>query len=180
MSWFGKKDETAKITDVIFINKNAKYHACLELAKKDATIMFIAWFEETLYELQTFFKEQANTSNIFLYRQVTTHLTENRKIIFVEHYPLHKKEISLFESLKLKEATIYSSMDEPLFTTFGGEKISALMRSMGMQENEPIQHLLITKALKNAQEKIEKKITIEQSALSQGNWFKRNLQQTSE
>lgn len=177
MSWFGKKDETLKITDVVFINKNTKYHACLELSKKDESIIFIAWFEETLHEMQTFFKEQVNTSNIFLYRQATTHLIENRKILFVEHYPLHKKEISLFESLKLKEAIIYSSLDEPLFTTFGGEKISSLMRSMGMQENEPIQHSLITKALQNAQEKIEKKITIEQSALSQSDWFKRNINQ---
>jgi hypothetical protein len=65
--------------------------------------MFIAWFEDTLHELQVFLKDQFNSSNAILYRQATIHVIENRKIIFVEHYPLYQKEVTLFDSLKLKE-----------------------------------------------------------------------------
>jgi hypothetical protein len=77
--------------------------------------------------------------------------------------------------------TIYSSLDEPLFYYIRRRKNKCFNAQYGYAGNEPIQHLLITKALKKRTGKnIEKKITIEQSALSQGNWFKRNLQQTSE
>jgi len=112
-----------------------------------------------------------------LYRQISSHLAQHSNIIFAEHYPLHEKENTLFESLNIKEVKIFSSLDEPLFRHFGGEKIITLMQSMGMQENEGIQHTLITSALKNAQEKIAKKVTIEQSALSQEDWFRKNLKE---
>jgi preprotein translocase subunit SecA len=62
-----------------------------------------------------------------------------------------------------------------LFKYFGGDKMIEIVHSMGMKDNEPLQHPLITSALKNAQEKIEKKIVIEQNALTQSDWFKRNV-----
>ena len=44
-----------------------------------------------------------------------------------------------------------------------------------MQENECIQHSLVTGALKNAQQKIAKKVTLERSARSQSQWFQKNI-----
>ncbi|MEO8713261.1 MAG: hypothetical protein ABI405_14110, partial [Parafilimonas sp.] len=70
---------------------------------------------------------------------------------------------------------IYSSLDEPLFNYFGGEKIAVLLEKTGMKEDECIQHALVTTALKNAQEKIAKKILIEQTTQSAADWFSRNM-----
>ena len=54
------------------------------------------------------------------------------------------------------------------------------MEKMGVQENEAIQHAMIGMALKNAQEKIAKKVLTEQSAQSQSEWFKRNIEVNKE
>jgi hypothetical protein len=177
MSLFGKKHELVTITDVIFISTTAKFQACIEQTRENGNTIFIAWFEETLQRMQVFFKEQNVPAQTILYRQATTHLINSNNIIFAEHYPWQKKETALFQSLNLKEVTIFSSLDEPLFKYFGGDKMIEIVHSMGMKDNEALQHPLITKALKNAQEKIEKKIVIEQSALSQRDWFERNLKE---
>jgi hypothetical protein len=68
MSFFGKKNESVKTTDVIFISTAAKFHACIEQARENANTIFIAWFEETLQRMQAFFKEQNVIAQTILYR----------------------------------------------------------------------------------------------------------------
>jgi len=173
---FGKKKESIKITDVVFMHASAKWHACLLALQSNTDTVFIVWFEETQQQLQAYFKEQnVTTAEVILYRQAAAHYINNRQLIFAEHYPLHEKETSLYISLALETIKVFSSLDEALFQYFGGEKIIELMKKMGLQENEPVQHAMISMALKNAQEKIAKKVLIEQSAQSQAGWFKRNL-----
>lgn len=173
---FGKKKETTKVTDVVFMHASAKWNACLQALQSNAATVFITWFEETQQQLQDFFKGQhVPDAAVILYRQAAVHYTNGKQVIFAEHYPLHAKEEDLYKSLDLKETKVFSSLDEPLFQQFGGDKIIELMQKMGLQENESVQHAMISMALKNAQEKIGKKVMIEQSALSQSEWFKRNV-----
>jgi preprotein translocase subunit SecA len=49
----------------------------------------------------------------------------------------------------------YLSMDDDLLRIFGGERISNIMSRLGMEEGEPIEHGLISKAIENAQSKVE-------------------------
>jgi preprotein translocase subunit SecA len=49
----------------------------------------------------------------------------------------------------------YLSLEDDLLRIFGGEKISAIMSRLGMQEGEPITHRMISKAIENAQTKVE-------------------------
>jgi len=49
----------------------------------------------------------------------------------------------------------YLSLQDDLLRIFGGEKISGLMERMGMQENEEIQHPWLSRAIANAQRKVE-------------------------
>jgi preprotein translocase subunit SecA len=56
---------------------------------------------------------------------------------------LQFKEQELYEKLGLTKVTLYSSLDEPLFTHFGGDKITNLVKQMGMKEDEAIEHALI-------------------------------------
>ena len=88
---------------------------------------------------------------------------------------LQFKEQELYEKLGLTKVTLYSSLDEPLFTHFGGNKISNLVKQMGMKEDEAIEHAL-TSSIKNAQEKINSKVSFDQSGHSQADWFCKNLQ----
>ena len=49
----------------------------------------------------------------------------------------------------------YLSLDDNLLRIFGSEKISALMQRMGMEEGEAIEHPWVTRAIENAQRKVE-------------------------
>ncbi len=45
--------------------------------------------------------------------------------------------------------------EDDLLRIFGGERITNIMDKLGMEEGEPIEHNLISKAIENAQSKVE-------------------------
>ncbi len=49
----------------------------------------------------------------------------------------------------------YVSLEDDLMRIFGGERISAIMDKLGIDEGEPIENRLITKSIENAQKKVE-------------------------
>jgi len=49
----------------------------------------------------------------------------------------------------------YMSLEDDLLRIFGSEKISGIMERMGMEEGQPIEHNMISKAIENAQKKVE-------------------------
>ena len=50
----------------------------------------------------------------------------------------------------------YLALEDDLLRIFGGERITGIMEKLGMEEGEPIQHNLISKAIENAQSKVER------------------------
>ncbi len=49
----------------------------------------------------------------------------------------------------------YLSLEDDLLRIFGSDRISSIMGRLGMEEGEPIEHKLISKAIENAQRKVE-------------------------
>ncbi len=49
----------------------------------------------------------------------------------------------------------YLSLEDDLLRIFGSERISGIMEKLGMEEGQPIEHSMITKAIENAQRKVE-------------------------
>jgi len=49
----------------------------------------------------------------------------------------------------------YLSLEDDLLRIFGSEKISGLMGRLGMERGEPIEHTMVSKAVENAQRKVE-------------------------
>ncbi len=49
----------------------------------------------------------------------------------------------------------FLSLQDDLLRIFGSDKISGIMLKMGMEEGEPIEHGMISKAIENAQKKVE-------------------------
>jgi preprotein translocase subunit SecA len=49
----------------------------------------------------------------------------------------------------------FMSLEDDLMRIFGSERISGLMERMGMQEGEVIEHSLLSKAIENAQKRVE-------------------------
>jgi len=49
----------------------------------------------------------------------------------------------------------YLSLEDDLLRIFGSERIASIMDRLGMEEGQPIEHNLISKAIENAQKKVE-------------------------
>jgi preprotein translocase subunit SecA len=49
----------------------------------------------------------------------------------------------------------YLSLEDDLLRIFGAEKISSIMDRVGFEEDQPIEHNLISKAIENAQKRVE-------------------------
>ncbi|HVO65029.1 MAG TPA: preprotein translocase subunit SecA [Syntrophales bacterium] len=49
----------------------------------------------------------------------------------------------------------YLALEDDLLRIFGAERISSIMDKVGMEENQPIEHKLISKAIENAQKRVE-------------------------
>jgi preprotein translocase subunit SecA len=49
----------------------------------------------------------------------------------------------------------YLSLEDDLLRIFGSERISNIMGRLGMEEDQPIEHKLVTKAIENAQGRVE-------------------------
>jgi hypothetical protein len=175
MKLFGSGSKPVKVIDRIYMSDAAKWAAMADLVKTDPACTFIFWFDETRRLAEDDFNKAGLTADIFQAREISYHHVPGKKLIFGEHYPLAAKETELYEKLQLEEAVVYSSLTEPIFKKFGGEFIIELMHKLGMQENEMVEHKLISKSIRNAQEKMEKKIIIEQPANSAEDWFLRNV-----
>ncbi|MDY7030428.1 MAG: preprotein translocase subunit SecA, partial [Thermodesulfobacteriota bacterium] len=49
----------------------------------------------------------------------------------------------------------YLSLEDDLLRIFGSERISSIMDRLGMEEGQPIEHRLVSRAIENAQSKVE-------------------------
>ncbi|SRR5258706_4920936 len=173
---FKKKQETVRIIDKIWMSEAAKHNGILDLCRKDPELVTLCWFDETYQRLTTLFtKETISPASLLIVKEAHIPRRNGKNIIFAEHYPMLKKEQELFKQLQLAEAVVYSAMDEPLFKYFGGDQVIELMKKLGAEENSVIEHKMISSSIKNAQEKIEKKVLAEHSAYSQKEWIERNL-----
>ncbi len=171
-----KKENEHHFTDLIFISAKAKENALLELARTNSNAVFIAWFADTAQHFTGLFRQNGITEiRVDEARYFSASKYAGREIIFLEHFPLREKEEVLVQNCEQQKFAVYSALTEPIFTSFGGDKIIQMMERLGMKENEAIQHAFINSSIKNAQEKIAKKLTIEQPADSQATWFQKNV-----
>ncbi len=172
---FKKKSKGAKVTDTVFISTTEKYQVMLEEWKKDQSIAYIFWFEDSLNEAVAFFSA-ATTEEItlLLVRQATSQQLAGKIPVFAEHHPLENKEQEFYRKMNMNQVKIYSALNEPLYKHFGSEKIIDLMRKLGIKENEAIEHSMISSSIKKAQKNIEKNVVIEQTAHSQSDWLQKN------
>ncbi|WP_341876455.1 preprotein translocase subunit SecA [Defluviitalea saccharophila] len=53
------------------------------------------------------------------------------------------------------ESRFYISLEDDLMRLFGSDRILKLVETMGMPDDEPIEHKMLTKAIENAQKKVE-------------------------
>lgn len=100
-------------------------------------------------------------------------------ILFYGHYPLPARENEVLQKLQTgfpaASIVFYSSLDEPAFKLFGAERIAALLDSLGMKEDEAIEHRMVSTAMQRAREKVASMVRNEQPATSEADWFSKNV-----
>ena len=167
---FGKKEKGLKVNDRVWITEKAKFNACIALKKENPNVVFVAWFEETKNNLNAFFQQNNMDEKVYLADRLST-TQQNNELIFVEHHPLQAEEKKIADEMAKTELTFYSSLSEPIFQLFGGDKIVDIMVKMGMREDEMIEHNMITSSIKRAQDKMASKSIFNVSGRSQGEWL---------
>ncbi len=176
---FGKKEgiETDAIfKDKVYINSPGKMNACLQLAKENSSIIFIAWFEQTAEVYNTFFLQNGvGASRILLAGTFDKTVLLNHQPVFLEHYPLNIKELELVSNWQLTNMFVFSAMDEPLFKHFGSDKMIPLIKLFVMKESEAIEHSYVTESIVKGQGKIANKVITEQTADLQAEWMTKNM-----
>jgi hypothetical protein len=154
---FGKKNsaDTITITDKVVIDEKAKLAALLEAWNKQPQSVIVCWFEDSLEKTERYMAEHSTIQvPVLLVRDALGGQRAGREPLFAEHYPLRSKEEDVCRSMHLEKVTV--------------------MQSLGMKETEVIEHNMISSAIKKAQEKIELKTPIDQSARSQEEWIEKN------
>ena len=177
---FGKKEDTespAIFKDKVYINSTGKMNACLQLAKAQPNVIFIAWFNDTTETYKAFFsKNGVEESRITLAGKFDKTSLQTLQPVFLEHYPLHAKELELVNNWEQTGILVFSAMDEPLFKHFGSDKMIPLIKLFGMKESEAIEHSYVTESIVKGQNKIANKVTTEQLADSQSEWMIKNME----
>lgn len=175
-SFFKKKDPSVLVIDKITMDDEAKLAALQAAWQTSPELVILFWFEESLQQVTDYFSRNGSTMpELMMTREASSRQLQGKKIIFGEHYPLASREQVLYHELGLQAAEVYSSLHEPLFRQFGGDRIITLMQSLGMDKNEVIEHSMISNSIRRAQEKIGKKLKLEQPARSAQQWFAVNF-----
>ena len=146
---FKKKNnpDTVTVTDKVVISEPAKLALLLEAWNKQPQSVIVCWFEDSLEKITAYMNE---------------HSAAAVPVLLVR------------DALTAQRAVVYSSLREPLFNQFGGERIIQVMVQLGMKDNELIEHSMISSAIRKAQDKIEQKTALDHLARSQEEWIEKN------
>ncbi len=177
---FGKKEDTKTtpvFKDKVYIHSTGKMNACLQLAKTQAEVIFIAWFKKTAETYKAFFLQNGiDEARITTVNKIDITIIQTHQPVFLEHYPLPAKELELVKDWQLTNIIVFSAMDEPLFKHFGSDKMIPLIKLFGMKESEAIEHSYVTESIIKGQVKIANKVMTEQIANSQTEWMIKNME----
>ncbi len=171
---FRKSSKGVNVIDKVWLSKQAKWNACIQMVKIDPTVLLVAWFEETFRELETV---PGLTQNVIKAEQLGYDQAVGRMVVFAEHFLLASVEQDLYATLQLKEVPVLSCLEEPLFMLFGGERTIELMKKLGVADDEIIGHAMVTKSIRRAQESIAEKSGTNYPATSSKEWLTVNLKE---
>lgn len=172
--FFKSSTPSVTVNDKIWLSTSAKWQACHNMLVVNPAITFVVWFKGTQSDLINSIGSE-HTARVILAESLQSASTIQQLLIFVEHYPLQKVEQDLFLRFNLTEVPVLSSLDEPLFMAFGGERTVKMMKELGMKDEEVIGHSMITKSISRAQAKLAKSVLVEKKANDMAEWFRLNV-----
>lgn len=149
-----------------------------------ADVALIAFFEGTAVHVGALLARGGEPPPVLLAHELGR-LRSPRAILVAERHPLPTENRALL--LRLEELapgvvpTFFSALDEPLMRAFGGARVTALLDSLGLEPDEPIEHAMVQNALANARRKVAERLGSgpPARARSMEEWFTRNAISTA-
>ena len=153
-------------TDIV-LGGNAEYMAKQEMRKMgyadeliNASTSFNDTDDEIILEARTRFKELNDK-----YKQITS--SEREKV--VEAGGLHIIGTERHESRRIDNqlrgrsgrqgdpgsSRFYISLEDDLMRLFGSERLTSIVNALGLEDDQPIEHRMLSNAIENAQKKVE-------------------------
>lgn len=187
---FKKKDSLPVLIHNVYLNQTSRFRMMMKEAdqwiENGHHILLLYHFDETgkvLNELVKSSKLDQHKITIDKSDQLQNGVHEKIPgpvaILVAEIHPMAGKDQLLHEcilkSYPYSKILFFTSTDGPLMKAFGGEKIHKMMLALGMDENEKLEHSMITKSIFKAQEKIKAKVQHEKPAYSKQEWMDTNV-----
>ena len=101
--------------------------------------------------------------------------------LFLGHYPLVGPEDRVIERLRQRIGSVPMvfcvSLEDMLFQNFGSDRIKTLMETLGMKEDECIEHNMVSKAIFRARKKLDDNVKSERRTSTEADWFTQNIKQ---
>ena len=170
--FFSRKPKGPSKTYIAYKSKLAKYRSVMTvLTEKSGTSLMVYFFEQTAKEVRQLcevlhlsisepgISSGGDITLISAYDLSKHPLLDFSEIACIEVHPLSGVNVLVEEAFQHKtggQITYYIGMDEPLFEVFGAERILRMMEQMGMEDDEPIAHPMISKSLERGMEKLQK------------------------
>lgn len=174
---FKKSESLIKVEDKIWMSSEEKADAVREMLRLNPDCRFLVWFHETLVHYQQQLGLSADSPQLMTVDRASAEAVAGKMVIFLEHYPLAELEQTQYARLSLQSVPVLSSLDEPIFGLFGGERIREMMKRLGIEKGEIVAHDMINSAIRRAQQKIAGQVRLEKKATSAKEWFAMNFAQ---
>ena len=153
MSFFnifkGKPKRPQKV-DKVYMNQSEKDKAVSNMAKNGSSPTFLVW---SIISFQYYQNIVGESILLIDDKMIHSRVTEN-DLVFLEHHFSKEKEMEFIKLLKLDKAIFMTSIDDPLFVLFDSGRIKDVMIKMGHNENEALEHDMISKSIARAQGKL--------------------------
>lgn len=190
--FFRRKPKGPAKKYVAYLHKMAKYRLVMSrLTEEPGRQVLVYFFDQTRKEIY----HMAAALNIFLKSpgefasendliccsafDLSNHqFPEIAKVISMEVHPLlsHTKLLEQKFTDSQMEIEFHLGFDEAALAVFSMERMTNLMERLGMSENEPIEHSMVSKSIENGLEKLEKKLGADHQDVrtSQEDWMMAN------
>ena len=204
-SFFKPKEKLPPYKDKIWISSKVRDINLISKAKKSSSknkLVIVSSFEENLTHVTQLFQViglkvhrshhlpdiAGHDCPILLHSKLLVPApeyaqAEGFEAIFLEHYPLPEKDKAILRKTQIVLGALsleyYTSLDSPLFQFFGGQRIIEMLQKIGLEENETVEHSLISSSIKRAQEKLSKSVPVEYNAENEAEWYRINFRENT-
>lgn len=191
---FRKESRGPQIRYITYLSRLDKYRQVtltLQDLPRDRKIIMLYFFDQTGEEVRQLchaagvvFHEPTATGmlqeglNVVSSRELSRNHLDAEKVLAMEVHPLlsfNQEVVGHFQTSSIKEITAFMGMDEPLMQIFGSDRITELLKRLGLQEGETLDHPMISKSIVRAQEKLDEKKNLHKAEFSsQEDWMRAN------